>query len=151
MDTPARLAAKVRELYSIVDELEKMHPGRRFTLDGHLVGSIGEVLAAYMYDLSLLPVSSETHDAVSRDHLLVQIKATQIKRISMSSNPDYLLVLAINSEGQAEEVYNGPGQPAWDACGKLQKNGQRVVCLAKLKGLMAEILVSEQLEKVEKD
>ncbi len=36
----------VQELYSIVDRLEELFPGRRFTPDGHLVGSIGEVLAA---------------------------------------------------------------------------------------------------------
>jgi len=35
-----------QELYSIVDRLEELFPGRRFTPDGHLVGSIGEVLAA---------------------------------------------------------------------------------------------------------
>ena len=36
----------VQDLYSIVDRLEELFPGRRFTPDGHLVGSIGEVLAA---------------------------------------------------------------------------------------------------------
>ncbi len=36
----------VQEPYSIVDRLEELFPGRRFTTDGHLVGSIGEVLAA---------------------------------------------------------------------------------------------------------
>ena len=36
----------VQELYSIVDRLDELFPGRRFTPDGHLVGSIGEVLAA---------------------------------------------------------------------------------------------------------
>ena len=32
-----------------VAELEAEFPGRHFTLDGHLVGSIGEVMAAYYY------------------------------------------------------------------------------------------------------
>jgi hypothetical protein len=37
----------IKELYGIVDSLEALFPGRHFTPDGHLVGSIGEVLAAY--------------------------------------------------------------------------------------------------------
>ncbi|MGQ0721719.1 MAG: DUF6998 domain-containing protein, partial [Candidatus Eiseniibacteriota bacterium] len=44
----------VRRLYGIVRDLEAAFPGRKFTLDGHLVGSIGEVLAAHRYGLELL-------------------------------------------------------------------------------------------------
>jgi hypothetical protein len=38
--------ALVSRLYEIVDELEEIFPGRHFTPDGHLVGSLGESLAA---------------------------------------------------------------------------------------------------------
>ena len=41
---------KIQELIKIVSELEIEFPGRHFTIDGHLVGSIGEVMAAY-YDI----------------------------------------------------------------------------------------------------
>ncbi len=41
-------------LYRIVDRLEALFPGRKFTPDGHLVGSIGEALAAHMFGLDLL-------------------------------------------------------------------------------------------------
>ena len=34
----------VGELYALVAQLEALFPGRRFTPDGHLVGSIGEEL-----------------------------------------------------------------------------------------------------------
>ena len=40
---------QVQKLIGIVNELEADFPGRHFTLDGHLVGSIGEVMAAYYY------------------------------------------------------------------------------------------------------
>ena len=36
-------------LYRIVERLEVLFPGRKFTPDGHLVGSIGEVIAARMF------------------------------------------------------------------------------------------------------
>lgn len=35
------------DLYVIVAKLEALAPGRKFTPDGHLVGSIGEAVAAY--------------------------------------------------------------------------------------------------------
>ena len=40
------LSQKIRELYAITKELELQFPGRKFTPDGQLVGSIGEVLVA---------------------------------------------------------------------------------------------------------
>lgn len=51
----------------------------------------------------------------------IQIKATQIKRIAISSEPDYLIVTKILDCGDWEEIYNGPGGLAWNAAGKLQK------------------------------
>ena len=84
-ETTVGLSQKIRELYRITKELEEQFPGRKFTPDGHLVGSIGEVLAAGYYGLALLPNSSETHDAIDTDGRRIQIKATQIKRIAISS------------------------------------------------------------------
>ena len=43
----------IQEQIAIVHELEGDFPGRQFTLDGHLVGSIGEVMAAYYYGIEL--------------------------------------------------------------------------------------------------
>ena len=80
----AEIPSIVRELYELVEQLESLFPGRRFTLDGHLVGSLGEVLAAHRYGLNLLTASAQTHDAVAPDDRRVQIKATQRKAISIS-------------------------------------------------------------------
>lgn len=126
----------VKKLCGLVAELEQVFPGRRFTLDGHLVGSIGEALAAERYNLTLLPTGVETHDARAADGRLVQIKTTQRRSIGLSSVPDYLLVLALNEVGSITEVYNGPGGPAWTAAGTQQKNGQRQIGVAKLESLM---------------
>ena len=49
-EVPALLVA----LYRVVDRLEAIFPGRKFTPDRHLVGSIGEAVAARMFDLRLL-------------------------------------------------------------------------------------------------
>lgn len=130
------LSDKIKELYKITGELETLYSGRKFTIDGHLVGSIGEVIVAENYGLELLPNSTETHDAVSPDGRYIQIKATQIKRIAISSKPDYAIVIKMHTDGSWEEIYNGPGSLVWNNAGKMQKNGQRPISLAKLKSLM---------------
>lgn len=131
-----RIPGLIQDIYAIVEKLEDLFPGRRFTPDGHLVGSIGEVLAAHRYGLELLPASAEGHDATTADGRLVQIKATQSKSIALRSEPDLLVVLRIKQDGRATEIYNGPGKPVWDACGKMQKNGQRAISVNKLSKVM---------------
>lgn len=49
------------------------------------------MIVAEHYGLSLLPNSTKTHDAVSKEGKQVQIKATQVKGIAISSEPDYLI------------------------------------------------------------
>lgn len=142
------LSDKIKELYKITAELERTYPGRKFTVDGHLVGSIGEVIVAEHYGLSLLPNSTKTHDAVSKEGKKVQIKATQVKGISISSEPDYVIVIRILSDGSWEEIYNGPGKPVWDNAGKMQKNGQRPISLSKLQELMGSINEKDMIARV---
>ncbi len=145
MSSVEEIPALVRSLYRIVRQLEGMFPGRKFTPDGHLVGSIGEVLAAHRYGLELLPPSTERHDARASDGRRVQIKATQARSIGLRSEPDFLLVLQLRSDGSAEEIFNGPGPLAWSHAGKMQRNGQRSIGIAKLRALMEETPSSARL------
>lgn len=134
-------------LYQIVHELEARFPGRRFTPDGHLVGSLGEVLASYHYNLELLPGSTECHDAKATDGRLVQIKATQGNSIDLNAEPYHLIALKILPDGRVEELFNGPGSLAWNAAGKLQKNGQRSVGASKLRKLMTNVPEEARLKR----
>ena len=139
------LTAIIQDLFRTVCELESRYPGRKFSIDGHLLGSIGEVIAAEYYGLTLLPNSSERHDAKDRQERLIQIKATQIDRISISSEPDYLIVIQITSDGNWSEIYNGAGSRVWNNAGKIQKNGQRPISIAKLKLLMKSVSDDEKI------
>lgn len=145
------ITQKIRDLYAITAELESMYPGRKFTIDGHLVGSIGEVLVADKYCLTLLQNSTQTHDAKTWDNRLIQIKATQTKRIAISSEPDFLIVIQIRENGSWEEIYNGPGRLAWESAGKMQKNGQRPVSIAKLRALMEKVDSSQRIYPIERE
>lgn len=133
------LSDKIKELYRITGELECAYPGRKFTIDGHLVGSIGEVIVAEQCGLNLLPNSTKTHDAVSVEGKYIQIKATQKDSISISSEPDYLIAIKILCDGSWYEIYNGPGKQVWDNAGKMQKNGQRSISVSRLKILMSTV------------
>lgn len=139
------IPALIQRLYEIVDELEQHFPGRKFTPDGHLVGSIGEVIAAAKYGLELLPASAEGHDAAAPDGKLVQIKATQGTRVALRSEPEHLIVLFIEKTGDTREIYNGPGRYEWPQCGKMQKNGQRPISATKLRSLNNVVHAREKL------
>ncbi|GAB5500116.1 MAG: hypothetical protein PsegKO_24270 [Pseudohongiellaceae bacterium] len=143
------IPGKIKALYAIVEDLESLFPGRHFTLDGHLMGSIGEVLASHYYNLELLPASAMTHDATSSDGKLVQIKATQRNLVGIRAEPEHLLVLGIDKHGNSHEIFNGPGKLAWEAAGKMQKNGQRTISRAKLSSLMLKVDLSDQLPRLQ--
>ena len=144
------LEEKIRELYRITAELEEKYPGRRFTPDGHLVGSIGEVYTAEKYGLTLLEASSEKHDARSADGRLIQIKITQTDRVSIYSEPDYMIVMKMKNDGTIEEVYNGKGAVPWENAGKVQKNGQRSISIRKLISLNLAVSSEDRIRKIGK-
>ena len=135
----------IQDLFETVRELELRYPGRKFSIDGHLLGSLGEVIAAEHYGLTLLKNSFEKHDAIDKQNRMVQIKATQINRIAISSEPDYLIVIKIAPDGNWSEIYNGAGSRVWNNAGKMQKNGQRPVSVAKLKMLMESVQENEKI------
>jgi hypothetical protein len=129
------LPEEVTELYALTERLTKRYPGRPFTPDGHLVGSLGEVITAEKFGWTLLPCSNPGHDARDADGRDVQIKLVgpTAKRVSLYATCDRLLVLRIVNPQEAEIVFDGLGAGVWDACGPMQKNGQRSVAISKLR------------------
>lgn len=143
-----KLCTLIGQLYQIVAALEEEFEGRRFTPDGHLVGSIGEVVVAYAFNLTLLPASNETHDAKAPDGTLVQIKLTGgDKGVSLYSEPEHLIVLQL-WDGEFKTAYNGSGAAVWQNCRPLAKNGQRTITLTRLRAL--DIESSRKLEQFNK-
>jgi len=128
-----KLPEQVAVIYRAVKELEEKYQ-RKFTPDGHLVGSIGEVVAAEALGLTLYPMSKIAHDAFDKNGD-VQIKMTAGKSIAMYHECLRLVVLVVVSPEEAEVVYDGPGKPVWDAAGKMSKNGQKTISLSKLEKL----------------
>ena len=134
---PKRIALPkaVAHILQAVEELEAAYPGRKFTPDGHLVGSIGEVIAEKALGLTLCKVGQQGHDAVDAEGREVQIKMTWGRSVAMYDASQRLVVFKAVSSEEAEVVYDGPGQLPGEHAGKKQKNGQRVIRLAKLRSL----------------
>ena len=111
---------------------------RPFSPDGHLVGSFGEVVAAELLNLTLMPPSNDGYDAIDDQGRRVEIKATTRTSIGLSASgtrAERLVVVVVDGDGETEGAYDGPTAPAWDAAGKAQKNGQRRISVSTLKKL----------------
>ena len=128
------LPVPIAAIYKAVKELEARYPGRKFTLDGHLVGSIGEVIAAEAFDLTLYPMSHAGHDAWDVNGP-VQVKMTAGTSVAMYDSCVRLIVLKVISPEEAEVIYDGPGEPVWSNAGGVQKTGSVLISLSKLRKL----------------
>ncbi|WP_088743367.1 hypothetical protein [Cobetia sp. QF-1] len=136
-----KLKSLVGDLYNIVNELEEMFPGRHFTPDGHMVGSLGECLVANAYDLELLTASNKGYDAIAKCGTKIEIKATQAKSVAFCSEPEHAIVINILPDGSFEEIYNGLGSLVWQQFSekKLPSNGQFQISIRKLKYLNFQV------------
>lgn len=132
--TEEQLQKEITGLWKIVKRLEKEYKtdNRRFTIDGHLLGSIGEVYAKEKFNLKLLPNSEKTHDAIhEKSKKKYQIKITQRDKVGLRSKPDNLIVIVIDSQGLPRVVYNDIGKPAWDLI-KHKKSEQKFITIRQL-------------------
>jgi hypothetical protein len=103
------IAPALAEIFRGITRLQRAFPNRSFTIDGRLVGDIGEVIASIEYDLRLDEVQRPTHDARTSDGRNVQIKVTFKRDLTIRAVPDYYLGFRLEANGDFEEVYNGPG------------------------------------------
>jgi hypothetical protein len=146
----AKIPSLIKSIYSTVAELERLFPHRKFTPDGILVGSIGEVLAAHHYGLELLSQNSANHDARDPAGRLVQIKTTQRSSIDIRTKPDNLLVLKLHQNGTCDEFYNGRGSRVWAELTKrpLPKVGFYSISLAKLTAIEKLVPQRERFKRI---
>jgi hypothetical protein len=121
--------------------LQQSFSNRKFTIDGRLVGDIGEIIAAAEFDVKLDETSRSRHDGETSDGRKVQIKATFKDSLTFRSIPDYYLGLKLNWDGTHEVIFNGPGHVISDHYRKRKGVGEQLLSfpLAKLRELSATI------------
>jgi hypothetical protein len=139
----------VKQLYATVKNLEEMFPGRHFTPDGLMVGSLGECLVADAYGLELQTASNKGYDAITHSGLEVEITATQTNTVAFRSQPQHTIIIKILPDGTFEEIYNGPGALVWDQFkGKrLPTNGQFQISLIKLRKLNRSVAQADRVPR----
>lgn len=132
------LKQRIFEIHKSIEMMNKDY-GRHFTMDGHLLGSAGEVFAKYFYGIELYEASHKTYDGYHGTRQ-IQVKITQKDSVEVKGDPEYLIVLKIvYSEDNMNvfEVYNGPGFKALD--GKVQNsNKERSISLKRLCKIMVD-------------
>src|SRR5690349_13158461 len=98
----------VVQLLAIVEQLRASYPSKRFTLDGRLVGDIGEILVEQAYSLKLHVGLQRHHDGICWAGRNVQIKATMNDSVTFPCDhvPDCLIAVKIKPDGSFDEVFN---------------------------------------------
>jgi hypothetical protein len=148
----AATSALVADLHRVVEALEALHPGRKFTPDGHLVGSLGEVAAVALFDINLHNASYKGCDAITPDGRTVEIKATYgtggvgVRR-SSNGIADALVVLRLSKDGGVEVIYNGPYALAHTLIENKPdtSNGQASMRLSRLRALNETVPDAERV------
>lgn len=153
-DRTARTALLVEQLHAVVEELQAMHPGRKFPLDGHLVGSIGEAAAEALFDVELVSASSPGHDAIASDGRQVEIKATYgssgvaVRQTSHAAAAALVVLKLSRTPGvEHEVVFNGPLSTALRAAGTFGSNGQARMGLSRLRGLNQSVRPEDRVPR----
>ena len=144
METPTALLAILRnieaETKKLSDAAKNLDVTRSFTLDGRLVGDIGEVLFAQHFELTLDDTQRSSHDGftvINGVEYQVQVKCRKASSlVTFSSVPEILVVVAFSDDWTNwDVVYNGAGDPVRvkaqekglivDTDHRIRKNGTR--------------------------
>jgi hypothetical protein len=113
-------------IFQGIERLKAAYPTRKFTIDGRLVGDIGEVIAELEYDVTLHLVAQPGHDGRTSDGRDVQVKATFKDSLTFVTVPDYYLGFKLYEDGTYEEVFNGPGSVIFDRYQTLKDIGKKL-------------------------
>lgn len=151
---PLKLRKPLAKLYEARNELQDAFKEFKFTLDGKLIGDIGEAIAIEVFDLKKLKDGTKSHDCETSEGKLVQIKTTQKKRrcgrIALgNSRPEFnnLIAIQIDENGMYEVIYNGLGKPITDRFKSIPIKQAYSISVIHLKELDAEIKPNERITK----
>lgn len=145
----AAITDALRLIFQGIKHLETTFPNRAFTIDGRLVGDIGEVIAALEYDLALHEISQPMHDADTTDGRHVQIKATFKESLTFKTVPDYYLGFKLYEDGRHEEVFNGPGRLIFERYAVRKGIGENLLSfpISELRKLSAQVPAHERIPR----
>jgi hypothetical protein len=149
------LPAVITNLVRARDRLRDHYnvPGLAFSLDGKLVGNIGEAVAAELFGLTLSPGGGTGIDGRAPDGRTVQVKATGTGRgpvfRQIDTRADHLIVIDFNfDELKGEVVFNGPEHIALQ-CMPATWSEQRAVSKRQIRLLNSEVAPQDRLPVID--
>jgi hypothetical protein len=92
-----------------------------FTIDGKLLGDLGELIACLEFSLEPLPTNTRGVDAKTEDGDLVEVKATAGEGVWLpgysagEGKPKYVVVVKFDATGRWSFPYHGELEALWDA------------------------------------
>lgn len=109
---------EIKQLLEITASLKKQYEDKlNFSLDGRLVGDIGEALVSEKFDIELYSQNAHVYDGEQRGtNKKVQIKSSMKYNFNypFDKDLDHYIAVHIESTGELEVLYNGPGKPIHD-------------------------------------
>jgi hypothetical protein len=136
-------------IFASIEQLREAFPGKEFTIDGRLVGDIGEVIAALEYDIKLYEIQQADHDGETLDGKRVQVKATFKDSLTFKTVPDYYLGFKLSENGGYEEVFNGPGRVIFERYKRRKGIGEALLSFPnrELKNLSNDVPQIERIRR----
>jgi len=110
MPTREIIKDSLEKIFSGIKQLKEALPSKEFTIDGRLVGDIGEAIVQRDYDLTLYEGLAKDYDGETPCGKKVQIKATFKNSLTFKKVSDYYIGIKIFEDGTYEEIFNGPGK-----------------------------------------
>lgn len=140
-------------IFDGITRLQENFPHRLFTIDGRLVGDIGEVIAEIEYHVALNQTSLPGYDAVTPDGRKVQIKATFKESLTFTTITDLYLGFKLYRDGRHEEVFNGPAKIIYDRYASRKGIGTKLLSfpIAKLRQLSTPIPEQQRVPRRQLD
>ena len=144
----------VRDHYRDVLQRQGSEVQLAFTLDGNLIGDIGEALAVELFDIRLVEAkSTEGIDGYAADGRTVQVKTTGTGRgpafRCTETRADHLLFFDLDLENRAGTiVFNGPEHYATRYLAASFPN-QRSVSPSQIRKADADVKPEERLTRID--
>ncbi|MHA6643692.1 DUF6998 domain-containing protein [Mesorhizobium sp. A623] len=145
----------VTELVAARNKLREHYKtaGLRFTLDGNLVGDIGEAIAAEIFGITLVPGNGTGIDGHASDGRSVQVKTTGTGRgpvfRHVGTRADHLLFFDIDFENlKGNVIFNGPEVVA---LARMPSSwmGQRLVAKGHIRAADALVDLGDRLRRID--
>lgn len=139
----------LQKIFGGISQLRKALPNKKFTIDGRLVGDIGEAIVQRDYNVTLYEKLIEGYDGETNDGRLVQIKSTFKNSLTFRKTPDYYLGIKINEDGSYLEIYNGPGKYIKKKYEHRKGFGEKLLSFPNsvLNGISKNIPIGEKVQK----